>query len=116
MIIAALVGEKRYGTIDVYGYTDSSGSTQHNLQLSRHRADVVVEYLQDHPTSSQFEFVSHGQGETDFVTSNATPEGRQKNRRVEIKVPDPQPEDPGSGAAKPLDLRAAVLVLQPPSS
>jgi outer membrane protein OmpA-like peptidoglycan-associated protein len=86
-IIRALLGEKRYGQVDVYGYTDSSGTTGHNLELSQARAQAVVDYFKTHLRDPRFVFVPQGQGEVDFVASNATATGREKNRRVEIEVP-----------------------------
>ncbi len=69
----------------ILGYTDSSGGQEHNLKLSQERAKAVVDYL----TSSQIErkrLVSQGFGESQPSSSNATKEGREKNRRVEIHI------------------------------
>jgi outer membrane protein OmpA-like peptidoglycan-associated protein len=90
LILAALKGQKRFGTIEVYGYTDSTGTPTHNLQLSDHRARVVLEYFQAHLKDGRFTFDSYGLGETAFVATNETAAGREQNRRVEIKVPEPQ--------------------------
>ena len=71
--------------LDILGYTDSSGSKEHNLKLSAERAQAVVEYL----TQAQIErkrLVSQGLGEEQAASSNATKEGREKNRRVEIHI------------------------------
>lgn len=71
--------------LDILGYTDSSGSKEHNLKLSADRAQAVVDYL----TSSQIErkrLVSQGLGEEQAASSNATKDGREKNRRVEIHI------------------------------
>ena len=69
----------------VEGYTDSVGSDDFNLKLSRQRADTVRDYLviQGLPDSSM---TAKGFGKSDPVTDNDTPAGRQRNRRVEIVV------------------------------
>jgi outer membrane protein OmpA-like peptidoglycan-associated protein len=71
--------------LDILGYTDSSGSKEHNLKLSAERAQAVVDYL----NSAQIErkrLVSQGLGEEQAASSNATKDGREKNRRVEIHI------------------------------
>jgi outer membrane protein OmpA-like peptidoglycan-associated protein len=90
LVVAALVAQKRYGAIAVTGYTDSTGSEAHNLTLSRRRALVVARYLQQGLRNDRFQVTSQGLGEAHPVDSNATQGGREQNRRVEIKVPDPQ--------------------------
>ncbi len=73
--------------VSVEGYTDSIGTEQYNLGLSQRRAEAVVNYLVDHGIDlARLEPV--GYGESNPVASNDTPEGRYKNRRVELKVID----------------------------
>ena len=69
----------------VEGYTDSVGSDDFNLKLSRQRADTVRDYLviQGLPDSSM---TAKGFGKSDPVADNDTLAGRQQNRRVEIVV------------------------------
>ncbi|WP_265519531.1 OmpA family protein [Nitratireductor luteus] len=82
----ALVLKKYNQTlVDVYGHTDSTGSDQHNLDLSRRRAASVADYLVAQGTSGQ-RFAVIGVGEAQPIASNATPEGRAQNRRVEIRL------------------------------
>jgi outer membrane protein OmpA-like peptidoglycan-associated protein len=72
-------------SVRIEGYTDSIGTEKYNLKLSQKRAQAVVDYLVDHgidPTRLD----PVGYGESDPVASNATPEGRYKNRRVELEV------------------------------
>lgn len=71
--------------IDVYGHTDSSGSDAYNQSLSERRAQSVANYLTMRGVSAS-RIRSQGFGESYPVASNDTPEGRQKNRRVEIKI------------------------------
>lgn len=71
----------------IEGFTDSSGSAEHNQVLSSRRADAVRARLVDMgiaPSRVQI----RGYGEADPVASNANAEGRQLNRRVEIVLSD----------------------------
>jgi outer membrane protein OmpA-like peptidoglycan-associated protein len=74
----------------VKGHTDSTGSERYNQELSEGRAKTVNDYLIDEGVSGQ-RVKAVGWGETMPVASNDTPEGRQKNRRVEIEI-KPRPE------------------------
>jgi outer membrane protein OmpA-like peptidoglycan-associated protein len=71
--------------IDVYGHTDSTGSAQLNQTLSENRARTVGDYLSMQGVS-QARIRTQGYGASMPVADNATPEGRAKNRRVEIKI------------------------------
>jgi len=71
--------------IDVYGHTDSTGSDAYNQTLSENRARTVASYLGTQGVSSA-RIRSQGFGETMPVADNATDAGRQRNRRVEIKI------------------------------
>lgn len=71
--------------VTVVGYTDATGSQAHNLSLSEARADAVAQYLRDGGLHAE-QFVARGLGSTDPVASNATPEGRMQNRRVDVRV------------------------------
>jgi len=71
-------------SVTVYGYTDNIGEREANLRLSQKRADKVMGYLvlQGIP-KERVEAV--GRGETDFIASNSTKYGREKNRRIELE-------------------------------
>lgn len=71
--------------IDVYGHTDSTGSADYNQKLSEQRAKSVADYLGSRGVSSA-RIRWQGFGESQPVATNDTPEGRAKNRRVEIKI------------------------------
>ncbi|GAA4523361.1 OmpA family protein [Chelativorans composti] len=71
--------------IDVYGHTDSTGSYQHNMDLSRRRAASVADYLVAQGTDPR-RFQIFGMGPDQPIASNATAEGRAQNRRVEIRL------------------------------
>jgi outer membrane protein OmpA-like peptidoglycan-associated protein len=79
-------GAKAY-MIEVAGHTDSTGSETKNFQLSRERADAVVQYLAVYHKIPLRRFVNPmGYGKTDAVADNSTPTGRAQNRRVEVKM------------------------------
>ncbi len=71
----------------IEGYTDSTGTEEYNQELSQRRAQAVANALaaQGIPPS-RYQVVGRGQGFP--VASNATPAGRQQNRRVEIVFSD----------------------------
>ena len=71
--------------IQVNGYTDSTGGDAHNQELSQRRANSVAQYLISQGVSSS-RIVANGFGSSNPIASNATPEGRQANRRVEVRI------------------------------
>ncbi|GGD59534.1 OmpA family protein [Croceicoccus mobilis] len=73
--------------IDVYGFTDNTGSESYNLQLSERRAKAVADYLiYKGVPSARIATKGFGEDPNYFVASNDTEEGRAMNRRVEIKI------------------------------
>ena len=72
-------------SILVEGHTDSTGSETYNQQLSERRANSVKNLLVERGVQSQ-RITIIGYGESQPVATNATPEGRQMNRRVEIRI------------------------------
>jgi len=73
--------------IEVGGYADSTGNEAKNFQLSRQRADSVIQYLAVRHKIPLRRFVSPmGYGETEAVADNKTAAGRAQNRRVEVKM------------------------------
>jgi len=67
----------------VEGHTDSIGSTDYNDALSKRRALSVERFLVNFGVPDR-RLVSVGHGESEPVASNASPTGRQRNRRVEL--------------------------------
>lgn len=68
----------------VTGHTDSDGSDGYNDDLSKRRAEMIVQYFVQHGLSAdrlEFDF----KGEKQPVDSNNTPEGKQHNRRVDFR-------------------------------
>jgi OmpA-OmpF porin, OOP family len=73
--------------IEVGGHTDSTGSEARNFQLSRARAESVIQYLAITHKIPVRRFVTPmGYGKTESVADNKTASGRAQNRRVEVKV------------------------------
>ena len=71
--------------IQIYGYTDSTGSPEYNLTLSEQRATSVKTYLVGKGIISS-RFTTTGLGIADPIATNDTPEGRSQNRRVEFAI------------------------------
>ena len=71
--------------IDINGHTDSTGSLQHNQDLSQRRALSVADYLGSQGID-QRRVSAVGFGPSQPVASNATEAGRAQNRRVEIQI------------------------------
>jgi outer membrane protein OmpA-like peptidoglycan-associated protein len=71
--------------VDVYGHTDSDGSDAYNLALSQRRAQSVADYLVTRGVQ-RARIATEGFGESQPIASNATAEGKQQNRRVEIRI------------------------------
>ena len=71
--------------IQIYGYTDSTGTVEHNLTLSEQRAASVKTYLATKGISAA-RFNTSGLGIADPIATNDTPEGRSQNRRVEFAI------------------------------
>lgn len=75
--------------IEVQGHTDNVGNSADNLRLSELRAQSVVSALSSRGVASN-RMKATGFGQTMPVASNSTPQGREANRRVEIKIiPNP---------------------------
>jgi outer membrane protein OmpA-like peptidoglycan-associated protein len=78
---------KKYNktVVEVAGHTDSTGGAEQNQQLSERRANSVAQYLESQGLANN-RVVTVGAGETRPVADNATAEGRQANRRVELTL------------------------------
>lgn len=78
---------KKYPDTNVLieGHTDATGTEEHNLELSKERAQSVSNYLAQLGVDPG-RFTATGYGELQPVASNDTQEGRQQNRRVELAV------------------------------
>ncbi len=97
-VILGKVGKvlERYagGTIEIEGHTDNvpmhrSGKYSNNDELSDGRALSVFYYFVENTTLDPSNLKHSGRGEYEPVADNSTPEGRAKNRRVEIRIYNP---------------------------
>ena len=76
-------------SVKISGHTDNTGTEQHNLTLSKRRAELVADYLIDKGVDST-RLQTFGLGSTKPIATNVTDEGRRKNRRVELLIHDAQ--------------------------
>ncbi|MBK8465258.1 MAG: OmpA family protein [Chloracidobacterium sp.] len=85
-VATTATGLKGY-MIEITGFASADGSAKANKALSERREKAVREYLIDNHNISLRRFTpSYGFGELQAVADNATREGREQNRRVEIKL------------------------------
>ena len=83
--LAGIFKEYPDTNIIVEGHTDSTGDDTYNMTLSQKRANAVTNYLVSQGISKS-RLTTYAHGETLPKYDNATPEGRAKNRRVELGV------------------------------
>lgn len=83
--IAKVIKEYNKTMVQVYGYTDNTGSAATNNALSLRRANAVSNYLRLQGVDGN-RIVTDGLGSSNPIASNATAAGREQNRRVEIAL------------------------------
>ena len=71
----------------IIGHTDAQASNAYNMDLSQRRAQAVKDYLISQGVDGS-KLLTKGAGETDPIASNATEQGRFRNRRIEFTVYD----------------------------
>jgi outer membrane protein OmpA-like peptidoglycan-associated protein len=71
--------------VELSGHTDNQGDPESNLNLSEKRAEAVKQYLVSQGIEGERIAVT-GYGDQKPIASNNTPEGRQKNRRTEVRI------------------------------
>ena len=71
--------------IEITGHTDSTGSDAHNQELSEARAHSVATYFRSHEVVPE-RLITEGFGERFPIADNNTADGRQQNRRVELRL------------------------------
>jgi outer membrane protein OmpA-like peptidoglycan-associated protein len=87
-----IIRQKSKGTVRIEGHTDSKGNDAYNQKLSERRAASVKTWFTDREGLRNVQFSTQGFGSKKPVASNTKPdgsddpEGRQKNRRVEIVI------------------------------
>jgi outer membrane protein OmpA-like peptidoglycan-associated protein len=85
-VASAATSMKGY-VIEVTGFASADGSTAKNKALSQRRAQAVIDYLvETHNVPLRRIGQSYGFGELQAVADNTTREGREQNRRVEVKL------------------------------
>ena len=90
--VAEVIREKAKGIVQIEGHTDSKGSDPYNQKLSERRANAVKDWLVSKEGLKNVTFATRGFGAKKPVAPNTKPDGsddpdgRQKNRRVEIVV------------------------------
>ncbi|MFC7217241.1 OmpA family protein [Streptomyces polyrhachis] len=88
--VAAEIGKQNATKVNVFGFTDNLGSYEHGKVLSKQRAMAVNRELAK-ILGSGVTYQVRGYSEDYPIASNATEEGRKKNRRVEVSFPRSAP-------------------------
>jgi outer membrane protein OmpA-like peptidoglycan-associated protein len=83
--VVLVVKEFDKTNIEVSGFTDSTGSDQYNQELSERRATSVGSFFKSQGVASGRVW-TRGFGERNPIADNDTPMGRERNRRVELKL------------------------------
>jgi OOP family OmpA-OmpF porin len=109
--LAASVATTKGYIITVEGATDSIGGADYNYNLSERRANAVIQYLAAEKSVPAYKIYLIGLGKDKPVESNKTPDGRAKNRRVDIRLmtnttgsDTPAQTPPSSGNSAPPSL------------
>ena len=71
--------------VEISGHTDNVGDNTHNLKLSKDRAESVKAYLVKNKIAEN-RIITKGYGADKPISDNDTQEGRQQNRRTEVKI------------------------------
>ncbi len=83
--LAGVLNKKKEWGLKISGHTDNVGDDQKNMILSKKRAEAVKNFLISQGVDAGRLVVEYF-GETKPIDTNDTPEGRQRNRRVEMKI------------------------------
>ena len=89
---AGVIREKAKGTVRIAGFTDAKGDASYNQKLSERRANAVRDWFITKEGLQNVKFATEGFGKLQPVAPNTKPDGsddpdgRQKNRRVEIAL------------------------------
>lgn len=91
--LAEVMSIKKNMKIEITGHTDSKGSEEYNKNLSQERAESVRKYLISKGINSS-QVIAKGYGSSEAIAPNTNPdgsdnpEGRQRNRRIEVRILD----------------------------
>lgn len=100
--------------IQIEGHASADGEPHHNRKLSDERAKSVMKYLTEHGISAK-ELTAKGFGSDRPIADNSTPDGREKNRRVEFLILEQDVTkkkveiDPKTGTEKVVDEKHEVV-------
>ena len=83
--VAGTLAQYPSTTVDIIGHADSVGSDAYNQELSERRAMNVASVMISNGVQRQ-RVAAYGYGETAPIADNGTPDGRARNRRVEIRL------------------------------
>ncbi|WP_428311867.1 OmpA family protein [Hydrocarboniphaga sp.] len=97
---------------EIGGHTDSKGSDEYNQRLSEQRAHSVQRYLSDKGIEAR-RMTAVGYGETQPVADNDTDEGREMNRRIELKITGSDAMPPVSSAGPAPSMEAPAEAAAP---
>jgi outer membrane protein OmpA-like peptidoglycan-associated protein len=84
--VAELIGMYDDRKVLIIGHSDAVGDAAYNKQLSERRAELVKQFFVDNFEVAADRLSTQGVGEARPIASNATPEGRQTNRRVDVLI------------------------------
>ncbi|MCB0516301.1 MAG: OmpA family protein [Chitinophagales bacterium] len=91
-ILTRILNENPNYFVEVHAYTDAKGTNTYNEALSERRRNSVINYLKNHGIDgSRIKSFAHGEESPvakNEINGTDSPEGRQYNRRVELKVKD----------------------------
>lgn len=95
-VLSVLKANPQIRKVLIEGHTDSRNTEAYNMDLSQRRAATVVRWLSDRGVDGS-RLEARGLGEGRPIDTNATPQGRLNNRRVEFHILDPPPPPAGGG-------------------
>ena len=84
--VAELIGTYDDRKVLIIGHSDAVGDAAYNRQLSERRAELVKQFFVDNFELSADQLATEGLGEARPIASNATPQGRRANRRVDVLI------------------------------
>jgi OOP family OmpA-OmpF porin len=85
-VIGTFLAKYPNTTVVIEGHTDNIGTTEHNLELSKHRAESVVNYLVENNHIDRSRLTAVGYGDTRPISDNSTEQGKRENRRINAVV------------------------------
>jgi len=99
--VAALMTQYPETTVVIEGHTDDRGPPKYNLKMSKARADAVSKVLITDLGIDAARVSTKGFGKTKPIATNATKEGRERNRRVvAVVMPGKAPAPPAEGTTE----------------